>query len=315
MFETLNTNIIKNRLADYISRMISQVMFSFDEITNKIIYHDFFDFLEENQIDKFFNMSYEQITREIYNIEYRFNVSKEIPAEVYWAVSELLTISFNKMIPLKQVLLLCPLDEMVAHFNIYHEMNDLQIIDEFMSNEYKRSILRTLRLNRNITIPTLASLTGIKEVTLKAYEGDNEKLFSASFDNITKLKEVLGASDSLFNKDSKFIPLCNALFLDKKFQEKLCDNILSMTKIYDRFHYRAMLDSSSDNIKVWYSEYLLPDQDKILYAKENKNALIIDGLFCLIQNGKKTYLDTELCKIVVRNTAVEFLRNDDRLWF
>lgn len=154
-----------------------------------------------------------------------------------------MSICLNKRIPLKQVMLLCPLEKMLQYFKIYHEMNDLELINKFMEDDYPQSILRKLRKMRYLTVKELALTTGIPELTIKYYEKSNNNLFNASFENISNICKVLHFPDTYFIRYSKFIPYTYMLFEDSKIFNELTLKI-------DVFYNNKLAEYSFDGLLV-----------------------------------------------------------------
>ena len=136
-------------------------------------------------------------------------------SELIWASKMYLTLSLNLNIPLKTIVLLCPLKQMLELFEVNHETNDIQTIDYFKTNVLNNSILKALRKLRNVTVRQLSVMTGININTLNAYEKNNTNLYNASFSNIQLMMQALNVSCSFFKKESSFIPF-NYLLLENK---------------------------------------------------------------------------------------------------
>jgi len=234
MIETVDTQALKNKFGVLLSKLYTNSKMPFDVITQKILIDDYFDFLERQDSGSFLMKSYEEIARDVFKCEFVF--SENLVSEIYWAGQMYMTISLNCQIPLKQLFLICPLEKMVSHFEIYHEMNDQQFVSAFLGDEYKTSILRTLRKKSGLSTRVLSVCSGVAEHTIKYYEKDNSHLFNASFENICGLRRVLNCSESLLKRQSDFIPCCDAFFTNKELFAKLCaklDNIYGSHAIYE----------------------------------------------------------------------------------
>lgn len=205
---------LKDKFSDYLNKLYTNNKLSVDSISNTIIENNLFDFLEENKTREFLSCSYEEFVYKLYKINSIYVNNSQI-SELIWASKMYLTLSLNLNIPLKTIVLLCPLKQMLKLFEVNHETNDIQTIDYFKTNVLNKSILKALRKLRNVTVRQLSIMTGININTLNAYEKNNTNLYNASFSNIQLMIQALNVSCSFFKKESSFIPF-NYLLLENK---------------------------------------------------------------------------------------------------
>ena len=205
---------LKDKFSDYLNKLYTNNKLSVDSISNTIIENNLFDFLEENKTREFLSCSYEEFVYKLYKINSIYVNNSQI-SELIWASKMYLTLSLNLNIPLKTIVLLCPLKQMLELFEVNHETNDIQTIDYFKTNVLNNSILKALRKLRNVTVRQLSVMTGININTLNAYEKNNTNLYNASFSNIQLMMQALNVSCSFFKKESSFIPF-NYLLLENK---------------------------------------------------------------------------------------------------
>ena len=205
---------LKDKFSDYLNKLYTNNKLSVDSISNTIIENDLFDFLEENKTREFLSCSYEEFVYKLYKTNSIYVNNSQI-SELIWASKMYLTLSLNLNIPLKTIVLLCPLKQMLELFEVNHETNDIQTIDYFKTNVLNNSILKALRKLRNVTVRQLSVMTGININTLNAYEKNNTNLYNASFSNIQLMMQALNVSCSFFKKESSFIPF-NYLLLENK---------------------------------------------------------------------------------------------------
>ena len=268
---------LKNKFSDYISKLYTNNNISLDCINNTIIQNDIFDFLENNNTNKFLSYSYEEFVYKLYKTNSIY-LKNEAISEIVWASKMFITLSLNLNMPLKTIALLCPLKEMVELFPAFHEMNDIQIIDHFKQNILKKSILKELKKLRNINTKKLSTITDININTLNSYEKNNEHLFNTSFNNISKIKNALNISYSFFKKESDFIP----------FSYTLLEN---------------------DEIKNYLISFFNEYYGKPLNIKETYPILVLSD------NKKTYYIDDELLKIAYKKAINKYLIINKELLF
>jgi len=223
MLEIVDTQKIKKKFGTLLSKLHTDNKLSNEEIEEVIINNDYFDFLEKQNPKSFLDDSYERIAKKIFNCETVF--SEEMLSEYYWSGTMYMSICLNKRIPLKQIVLLCPLSKMLGYYDVYHEMSESQLINKFIEDDYKTSILKLIRKKRNMTVKELSLACNIPLLTIKYYEKNNDSLFKASFENISKLVFFLNCSETLFLRYSRYTPFSYILFEDKEILTKISKKI------------------------------------------------------------------------------------------
>ncbi len=245
---------LKDKFSDYINKLFTNNKISIDSISNIIVENDLFDFLEENKTKEFLSYSYEEFVYKLYKTNSIYTNNTQI-SELIWASKMYITLSLNLNIPLKTIVLLCPLKQMLDLFEVNHETNDIQTIDYFKEYILKYSILKALRKLRNITVNQLSVMTNISVNTLNSYEKNNNKLYSASFSNIQLIREVLNVSDSFFKKESSFIPFNYLLLENNKIQAH-------MLKFFNSYYKKEL------SIKTIEPVIELNDKNKTIYVED-----------------------------------------------
>lgn len=260
MINRINTTEFKIKFATLLSKLYYSASLSLEHISYIIAYSDVFDFVEKNDTSSFMDKQYSELAKEYFNASLLHESNDINP--IYWAGLQYINILLDKKIPLNQLFILCPLKEMVSHYEIYHEMSETQLIEEFMNNEYKRSLLSLLIKHNNTSYKKISVMTGISINTLKYYSKSNDILFKTSFDNIFLLMKSLNVkSVSLFQKESSFINV-NSIFEE---DEKRND-FIELTKKYLNIDHNTKLD--------------LYDRD---YKKKDGNGIYI-GVANIVRN-------------------------------
>lgn len=260
---------LKDRFSDYINKLYTNNNISIFSISNTIIENDLFDFLEENKVKEFLSCSYEEFVYKLYKTNSIYTTNAQV-SELIWASKMYITISLNLNIPLKTIVLLCPLKQMLELFEVNHEMNDTQTIDYFKNNILTTNILKALRKLRNITVRQLSVMTGINTNTLNAYEKDNSYLYNATYSNIKLIKEALNVSYSFFKKESSFIPFNYLLLENKQIQTY-------MLKFFNNYYKKELsIVSMTPIIKLNYKNktYFIDDELLSIAYKKAINSYI-----------------------------------------
>ena len=277
MLDRTNLTSFKEKFGTFLSKLYYSASLSLEQISFKAAFTDILSFTERDRLKWFMDKEYNELAKIMYNVSLKHESNDVNP--VFWAGIQYINIFLTKKIPLRQIFVLCPLEEMVAHYKIYHEMNETALIEEFMNNEYKRSILSLLIKERKTTFTKLAYLTGINLNTLKSYARCNEMLFKASSNNIHKLMDYFDVSEpSVFSKETTFISI-NTIFEDNNLKEKLINHVKRYLDIdgelclYDRDYRKNDTDGLYIGVLnlVYYKNKLrvLRDEEVIFLARKN----------------------------------------------
>ena len=272
MPEIIDTNKLKKKFGELLSRLYTDSNLSVEEIEEIILNSDYFDFLERNKPKEFLDRSYEEIAMDVFHADTVF--SNDLLSEFYWAGEMYISLSLNSLMPLRQIFLLCPLDKMLQYFTVYHEMNEMKLIKKYKDTDYTDSILRKLRKSKDLTVKQLSALTSISEDTLKHYERYNENLFNASYKNITKINAALESSAVYFKKYSDYVPFTYLYFEDQELFKELSAKL-------DRFY------------------------------PSDKNPYEFDGMLVKYKNGKKDYYVREAFLLSsIKEIIIEYSKKD-----
>ena len=264
MSNSTGTQYIKNKFATLLSKMVTDAKLGYNEITDKLIEEDFLDCFEKNDISIIYDKSYEAIIYDLFKKECSY--SEQVDPVIYWCGEQYISLFLNKRIPLKQLLLICPLQQMESYYDVYHEQNEIKFIEMFIKKIYKESILKKIRKKRGYSARELAILSSVSINTIKYYE-NNSNLYKASFKNITRLLSVLNYSDSLIKQKTDYIPSFISLI-----------NIKEIKKIFDKYiayFYNSDVDIEYNSGDFWIKGQHKKKIDKkvidsaIVYAIEN----------------------------------------------
>ena len=228
MIRFVDVGRFEETFAKMISHFHLDAGLSFEHITGRIIESDYFDFLEKNDwdaLERYDDKSFQAMLREMFGFEFNRELLDDVGA-LYWAGEAYIKVFLNYRIPLKQLFLLCPLSKMVQYFSPFHEMSFISFCAHFLQNDYRESILKTIRKSRGYTLAELSLLTRISLATLRYYEQDNERLFKASSDHVSTLSRVLNVDPSLLRRLSYFRPMSRFLFAEPDFSKEFLGRLL-----------------------------------------------------------------------------------------
>lgn len=294
MINFINITLLKRKFATALAKIHAFANIPLENINEKIIESPFFNFFEENDVTRFLNMSSEDICYELFKARF-IEDDDDIVDPVYWAGLQYMNIFLNFQLPLKTIFLLCPLNEMVEHFDVYHEMNDIEVYKLFESKYFKQSILAKLRKERDYSVRQLSDITGISQATLRYYELNNFNLYSASHETIINISATLNVSTIFFSRYSGFIPFSKNLINDHDFKTILFKSISR--------YYRISFEC-------------LPS---ISFTKADEPYLLIDNPISLHVANKQYFIDdlmfNNLIRISIRQLVDLMIKHQHTIYF
>lgn len=297
MRKSYDTQDIKERFALLISRLFEAKLLT-DYVNKCILESSFFDCFENNDLDKFMNASFETIAKEVFRFEYVFDYGQGFVPQYYWAGLSIMEIVLNYDIPLKRILTIFPLSDVVGCFDPYHEMHPIQICEHYLKYKEKAvPLLKILRESKNLSLSEVSYLTKINVNTLRMLDNDNASLFSTSFENITKLATLFNVHPNIFKKKSDFVPFSMDALKINEFKAIFIEELLGFYG-YDK------------SINYFVNYEILSDKQYRNLLKEYKIVVDFNNEFGIVkkQNNRLTFkrLDNEQILFVYKNSLDKY---------
>lgn len=273
MINYVNVSLMKRKFANLLSSLYHQANIELANISDKFTYGDYFDSLENNNLSNL-SKSIDTIIYDLFKAPLLLESIRDV-GPIYWSGIQYMNLFLNYSIPIRTLFLICPLDQMAAHYHIYHEMSEIQFCEMFIKTYYSKSILKLLRKEKRMTVSELSVLTKISIPTINYYESKNDNLFNASYRNISEISKVLGVSEIFFKKESDFVPISEYLIQD-------IDFIKSFSKVTNNyFNIKNNQLITIDPIEEVIVPYLTISNPNYLYL-EKKKIIIDDDLLLLL---------------------------------
>ena len=214
-------------------------------IEEKIVRDPYFLFLENNDVEAFLKTPFETIFKKVFLKETYIDYSLPLISEYIWAGEMYITIALNENIPLQRLFLLMPINVMLSLFNPYHEMNNYQLVKRYIDEYDKKSVLKLLAKEKDLSIREIAALTGISNKTLLSYL-DNKKLFKASSNNIYLLSSFFNVPICLLNKESAFLSFSSSYLKDYQI---LSSFIIALSNYLDIDVHQILINQSDPDLE------------------------------------------------------------------
>lgn len=282
---------LKKRFGDLLSFLYYSANIQLENISSKLIESSFLDILEDNRIDEFLSLSNIECLNILFPKAQVKNITNKTDiGEIYWCGIQYMNIFLNYRIPLRQIILFCPLSEMVKKYEIYHEMNEIELCRFFINNEYNKiSTIKYFRKLKNISFRQLSYLTSIPEPTLKYFETDNEKIFAASNNTVAILQKTLSIDKTFVKKRSDFLPITYRLLTNKEF-------VVFLSKVIGNY----FLHSFAPDIKIRFF--------KEENEQKGESYLFINGEPFLSINGQIIPINDDILKNIISKSIDEYLQ-------
>ena len=222
--EYFDCELVKERFALLLSKL-HETGLPAEYISQVIVESSFFDCFEKNDLTAFLSSSLESITSNVFRKEVIYDYSSKPGDPYYWAGLIIMSVMMNLRTPLKRILLIMPLPEIVSCFALYHEMNDEQFLEHFVSIEKERSLLKIIRKDKRLSLSKISFLTGIKVSTLERMDASTEALLSSSFSSLSLLADLFSLSTDVFKKVSSYVPYSDSILRSEKMETLLGKNL------------------------------------------------------------------------------------------
>ena len=272
---------MKRKFAKLLSALYHSASIELANISDKFTYGNYFDSLENNILDNF-SKPIDTIVYDLFKAPLLIDDIQDI-GPIYWSGIQYMNLFLNYSIPIRTLFLVCPLDQMVAHYNIYHEISEIQFCEMFLKTYYSKPLLKLLRKEKRLTVAELATLTNISIPTINYYEANNNNLFNASHKNISEISKVLGVSEIFFRKESDFVPISE--FLNQEIDFVRCFS--KITNSYFGLKNNELI--TIDPIDDVDTPYLVINNPNYLCLNKKKIIVIDDLLISLFKNALREY--------------------------
>ena len=156
--------------------------------------------IEKNEYDEIFNKPVDVL----FYLITGFNVSEEssfgIYNDAYWCGQNYFDLHYRLNKSFEYIFLKFPLEHMINVYSIFHEMDFSSLVEHFKQKEKEKTILRLLCERDKCSLTDVSKKTGININTLKKINIDDEYLYNASFQIVSKIMIFFDVSFLLFVK-------------------------------------------------------------------------------------------------------------------
>ena len=190
------------RLYDILSYLIFYGInnkYPFLIIEEKLCKSEFIKSLENNNASIYlYRHNLQDIFKDVYGEDITINdITKTNPISM-WVSEAYIRLFYKFHKTFHYLFLVIHLDKAISLFNVYHEMDYEQLYELFTKLQSNFKLLNALIDEKNITIRQLSLLSSISEHTLYNYSKNNNKLYSASFNNIVSIANILNIDSNIF---------------------------------------------------------------------------------------------------------------------
>ena len=258
--KTIDIISIKRKFGQLLSASILQYGINVDVLNSKIINSPYFDFMENNEINRFLKDNNSDICFNVFGAKQN-NYSDDYRNDLMYAGESYISISISLSIPLRKLFLLFPLSEMLELYQVYHEMNPFRIIEEVKNRIEHKSSFKILLDNSSYSINQLAKLIQCDRRTLMELYNSPKQEKKLPYEKVKLLSRALSISECFFSR-SFFVPYFSSLWKSEEFISTMKNNISIISSL----------------------EVILPRDD----ISNKKNYIFLDySALYIFRNGKK----------------------------
>lgn len=264
---------LKKKFGNLLSYLFFDLHLREENISEALIGSPLLDLLENNKLDEFMSLSLEKMSVVLFpEIQLVSRDCNRID-KYFWSGIQYINIFLNYRIPLRTIILLCPLEEMVKKYDVFHEMNEIELCKSFLNNEYKnKSILKEFRNKHHVSARQLSTLCNLSEASIRHFEINNDYFYNITSNNLCSISSALDIDSTFLKKKSTFIPVNYDLLCKEDF-------IVLLSKVIGKY----FLKSNNPNLSIKFIK------DKKLDV--GKAYLLINGSSFLYMDGKEKYID------------------------
>ena len=263
--KSVNLNEIKSKFGQLLSFATLQCQIKEDVLSAKIVQNKYFDFLEDNNYDKFLKDDIESVCFNILGADIR-NGTNAFRNDMQYVGESYISICVSLGIPLRKLVLLYPIEKMLLLFPTYHEMSPFRIIERVYDDIKNITSFSILLKQRGYGVNTIAKLCRVNRriiTSLKDNPYYEEYVSKALLDDICSILDI----DKVFLSKSSFVPYYFALWNDDTFKNIFKDNLENVISS----HYTPVFNGEDIHT---LNAYALIDFDKItLYSTRKEREL------------------------------------------
>lgn len=287
-------------------------------------------FINELENCRFISPEIGTLCKEVYHLGNEV-VSIDVDFESRFYAEVYLYLFFKMQKSFEYLFLYMPLSDLVNNYEALHTADYSKVESVIEERIKNKKLLNRLADKRKIKLTELSSLTGININTIKKYAYSDEKLFSASIENIALLSFALNVKENIFfehlyvfidngayrfdktdNNYRNYLGLLFASYYDARiiftdFRYDKENNIFiskkdkTIIKVFTEdirsINLDNVIDSSSENTYFIFFDFSWPyyDISQVDYdvLKKSKDVAIINQEYCYILKKHHTGLITD----------------------
>lgn len=213
--KSVNINEIKNRFGYLLSFLRLQCELDDEAISNLIVESNYFDFLENNNLELFLSKDIATISKNIFRASQKKYSSNYLNDYVY-AGECYISISISLCIPLRKLFLIFPLSKMLSLYPLYHEVASYRVIEKVKEDISKKTAFSILLEKSDYSILSVSKICNINRNYLSALLKDRKQEDKLTYSEINKLSDLFEV-DNIFFRSSDFVPYYSSLWNDYQF--------------------------------------------------------------------------------------------------
>ena len=180
--------------SSHLERVLStgyKLQYSTKAIERAVAYSSFFQRVEKDYLDFAPMIDEESLIRSIFpEIQFDINVAPTYK-QCLWAAESYMNIQGATRLTFEAIFLYIPIQKMYEYFDIYHEMDYSQIIDEFKRLYSLKSVLEIIVDKYNFSLKEISEQTGVSYDTLFSLKKRRKDIKKLNVQTASLLSSIL----------------------------------------------------------------------------------------------------------------------------
>jgi len=209
--KSVNINEIKNKFGYLLSFLHLQCELDNDSISNVIVESNYFDFLENNDVESFLSKDIVTISKNVFRASQK-KYSPNYLNDYVYAGECYISISISLCIPLRKLFLIYPLSKMLSLFPLYHEVAQFRVIEKVKNDISTKTAFSILLEKSEYSVLSVSKICDINRNYLSSLLKEAKQEDKLTYLQISKLSDLFGV-DKIFFTSSNFVPYYSSFLI------------------------------------------------------------------------------------------------------
>jgi len=266
--KSVNINEIKNKFGYLLSFLHLQCELDSDSISNVIVESNYFDFLENNDVESFLSKDIVTISKNVFRASQK-KYSPNYLNDYVYAGECYISISISLCIPLRKLFLIYPLSKMLSLYPLYHEVAQFRVIEKVKNDISTKTAFSILLEKSEYSVLSVSKICDINRNYLSSLLKEAKQEDKLTYLQISKLSDLFGV-DKIFFTSSNFVPYYSSLWNEYQF---VIFVIKHLSSICENKHVYFDFDGNRLEANKNKTYIVISPDEAYLYKKNNRSKI------------------------------------------